>query len=242
MEPEFIVPEWPAPASVGALSTTRIGGVSAAPWKSFNLGDHVGDDPEKVMENRRILKRAAGLSVAPHWLEQVHGCRVMSEHQSACQADASYSQGAGKVCAVLTADCLPVLFCNQEGTAVAAAHAGWRGLAAGVLESTLACFEDPPSCILAWLGPAIGPQHFEVGAEVRRAFLSRQPEADCAFRPNGQDKWLADIWKLARLRLAAAGVTRVYGGGRCTFTEEQKFFSYRREGQTGRMASLVWLQ
>ncbi|WP_456448982.1 peptidoglycan editing factor PgeF, partial [Thiolapillus sp.] len=235
-------PEWPAPRSVCALSTTRMGGVSAAPWHSFNLGDHVGDDPASVKENRLLLKRFAGLPAAPRWLQQVHGCQVVTTHQPDCQADACYSHRSGDVCAVLTADCLPVLFCNESGTAVAAAHAGWRGLAAGILERTLACFTEPPSSILAWLGPAIGPEHFEVGAEVRQAFLARQPETECAFNRGGKDKWFADIWELARLRLAAAGVTRVYGGGRCTFAEADTFFSYRRDGQTGRMASLVWLR
>ena len=242
MAPEFILPDWPAPRRVRVLSTTRVGGVSAAPWNNFNLGDHVGDTPASVRANRRLLRDAGGLPAEPQWLEQVHGCQVSTPTSPRSRADASFSNRAGEVCAVLTADCLPVLFCNESGTAVAAAHAGWRGLANGVLERTLACFEDSPSSLLAWLGPAIGPRHFEVGPEVRAAFVDSQAEAASAFRPGRGDRWFADIWELARLRLAAAGVNRVYGGGRCTFTAAEIFFSYRRDGRTGRMASLIWLE
>ncbi len=242
MAPEFIVPDWPAPPVVRALSTTRPGGVSAAPRDSLNLGDHVGDAPASVLANRRILRDAAGLPAEPLWLEQVHGCDVRTAAHPVSRADAGFADEAGQVCAVLTADCLPVLFCNDSGSAVAAAHAGWRGLAAGVLERTIECFPDSPSSILAWLGPAIGPEFFEVGPEVRELFTSRDEKAQAAFRPGEGDRWFADIWMLARQRLQAAGVCRIHGGGRCTYAEKEHFFSYRRDGTTGRMASLIWLE
>ncbi len=242
MAPEFLIPDWPAPRHVRALSTTRVGGVSAAPWNSFNLGDHVGDAPASVRANRRILRDAGRLPAEPRWLEQVHGCDVSMPTLPRSRADASFSNRAGEVCVVLTADCLPVLFCNDSGTAVAVAHAGWRGLANGVLERTLACFEDSPSSLLAWLGPAIGPRHFEVGPEVRAAFVDSHAEAASAFRSGKADRWFADIWKLARQRLEAVGVSRIHGGGHCTYEEEERFFSYRRDGETGRMASLIWLE
>jgi YfiH family protein len=242
MEPEFIIPDWPAPLRVRALSTTRAGGISAVPWNSFNLGDHVGDDPDSVQTNRGILRNAGGLPAEPRWLEQVHGCDVSTPVLPRRRADACFSDRAGEVCAVLTADCLPVLFCNESATAVAAVHAGWRGLADGVLERTLACFEDPPSSLMAWLGPAIGPRFFEVGPEVREAFVGCRQEAASAFRPGKGDRWFADIWELARQRLKAAGVSRIHGGGRCTYEEEKRFYSYRRDGKTGRMASLIWLE
>ncbi len=242
MDPEFIVPDWPAPRRVRALSTTRAGGVSVAPWNSFNLGDHVGDAPASVQMNRRMLRDTGGLPAEPRWLEQVHGCDVSTSVLPRWRADAGFSDRAGEVCAVLTADCLPVLFCNDSGTAVAAAHAGWRGLADGVLEQTIACFQGPPSSLLAWLGPAIGPHHFEVGPEVRAAFVDAHAEAASAFRPGKGDRWFADIWALARQRLNAAGISRIHGGGRCTYEEEERFYSYRRDGKTGRMASLIWLE
>ncbi|WP_456372801.1 peptidoglycan editing factor PgeF [Thiolapillus sp.] len=241
MKPEFIVPDWPAPAPVRALSTTRVGGFSRPPWAGFNLGDHVGDDPLAVTANRRLLVNSAGLPDDPLWLKQVHGCSVQTGTRVKPSADACYSPERGKVCAVLTADCLPVLFCNQAGTAVAAAHAGWRGLAAGILEKTVASFDESPSRLLAWLGPAIGPAAFEVGAEVRQAFVQLQPESAMAFSPGQEGRWFADIYALARFRLSAAGVSQIYGGGYCTFTDEERFFSYRRDGVSGRMASLVWL-
>ncbi len=242
MVPEYLIPDWPAPCRVRALSTTRVGGISTAPWNSFNLGDHVGDVPARVQVNRRILRETGGLPAEPRWLEQVHGCGVSTPVFPRRRADACFSNRAGEVCAVLTADCLPVLFCNDSGTAVAAAHAGWRGLADGVLERTIACFQGPPSSLLAWLGPAIGPAHFEVGPEVRAAFVSGHAEAASAFRPGRGDRWFADIWALARQRLKSAGVSRIYGGGRCTYEEEERFYSYRRDGKTGRMASLIWLK
>lgn len=239
-----IVPQWPAPEGVGACSSTRIGGVSLPPYDSLNLGAHCGDNPEHVEENRTRLFAAGGLPSKPVWLEQVHGTAVLpltGGPYLSKRADASYSATPGTVCAVMTADCLPVLFCNRAGTEVAAAHAGWRGLCEGVLEETLACFNDKPENILAWLGPAIGPEAFEVGAEVREAFMAKAAEAVSAFRPAGE-KYFADIYLLARQRLARAGVTNIYGGDRCTFSEKQQFFSYRRDKTTGRMASFVWLR
>lgn len=240
--PEFILPRWPAPARVRALSTTRRGGRSAPPWDDFNLGDHVGDDPSAVAENRRRLVVEARLPSQPRWLEQVHGTRIAGDDAPDYRGDGAFTSQPGIVCAVLTADCLPVLLCNESGTAVAAVHAGWRGLLAGVIESALACFPDSPSAIMAWLGPAIGPNAFEVGAEVREAFLARQPQAGKAFRAGREGRWLADLYHLASLRLREWGVGRIYGGGYCTFSDSRQFFSYRRDGRTGRMASLIWLQ
>lgn len=239
---ELIYPDWPAPARVRAVSTTRRGGVSTARWASFNLGDHVGDDSGDVVRNRELLREAANLPASPQWLEQVHGCQVLSEDAAACRADARFTSRRNQVCAVLTADCLPLLLCDHQGSAVAAVHAGWRGLAAGVIENTLDCFATPRSDIMAWLGPAIGPAAFEVGEEVKQAFVSCQAEAEQAFLAAGGGKWLADIYLLARLRLNAAGVTSIHGGGFCTWSEPERFFSYRRDGQTGRMASLIWLE
>jgi YfiH family protein len=240
---KIIVPQWPMPAGVGACSSTRVGGVSASPWDSLNLGAHCGDNPEHVEENRRRFYEASELPSRPVWLEQVHGNAVLTltggEYDSK-RADASYSNKPGLVCAVMTADCLPVLFCNQAGTEVAAAHAGWRGLCDGVLEQTVAQFQDKPENILAWLGPAIGPQAFEVGPEVREAFMDKDAKADSAFRPAGE-KYFADIYQLARQRLANLGVTQVFGGERCTLSENDDFFSYRRDRTTGRMASFIWL-
>lgn len=238
---QIIKPDWPAPAAVQALVTTRAGGVSLPPYDSLNLGDHVGDDPVAVVLNRQRLR--ALLPAEPRWLKQVHGTVVAKADMivEPVEADAAVSFTAGMVCAVLTADCLPVLFCDRQGTRVAAAHAGWRGLAAGVLEAAAAAMQCPSSDILAWLGPAIGPQAFEVGEEVREAFVRDLPAAARAFTPRQSGKWLADIYELARLRLARAGVREVYGGGLCTYSDSERFYSYRREKATGRMAALVWL-
>ncbi|XBS70653.1 purine nucleoside phosphorylase YfiH [Acerihabitans sp. KWT182] len=239
----LLIPRWPAPASVRAYSSTRRGGESRPPYDSLNLGLHVGDNPGSVANNRRRLEILGGLPASPHWLDQVHGTDVAvldDEPGTPPRADAAYACAVGRVCAVMTADCLPVLFCNRSGTEVAAAHAGWRGLCAGILEQTLSCFQSNPSDILAWLGPAIGPGAFEVGPEVREAFASHDFHAGEAFIPHGE-KYFADIYQLARLRLYAAGISQIYGGDRCTVTESSTFFSYRRDGVTGRMASLVWL-
>lgn len=240
---KIIVPEWPLPKGVAACSSTRIGGVSEGAWKSLNLGAHCGDNPQHVEENRQRLFTAGQLPSSPVWLEQVHGKEVLPLSDgpySSKRADASYSKTPGTVCAVMTADCLPVLFCNRAGTEVAAAHAGWRGLCEGVLEATVNCFADKPENLLAWFGPAIGPQAFEVGPEVREAFMAKDSQAVSAFRPAGE-KYFADIYQLARQRLANVGVTAVFGGDRCTFSEKDDFFSYRRDGVTGRMASFIWL-
>ncbi|OYW39901.1 MAG: multi-copper polyphenol oxidoreductase [Hydrogenophilales bacterium 12-61-10] len=220
--------------------TTREGGVSHAPWASFNLGDHVGDDLAHVAANRAHLRQ--GLPSEPGWLKQVHSASVVETGADVPQADASFTRQTGTVSVVLTADCLPVLFCDRAGSVVAAAHAGWRGLADGVLESTVAAMKVPPAGILAWMGAAIGPQAFEVGDEVRQVFVAQHPQAAAAFVAHAPGKWLADIYLLARIRLQGLGVKAVYGGGRCTFTESERFFSYRRDGVTGRMAALIWLE
>ncbi|VUS36789.1 purine nucleoside phosphorylase YfiH [Klebsiella huaxiensis] len=240
---KLIVPQWAAPEGVVACSSTRIGGVSQYPYYSLNLGAHCGDNLQHVEENRRRMFAAGGLPSYPVWLEQVHGTAVLKldggPYESK-RADASYCNVPGTVCAVMTADCLPVLFCNRAGTEVAAAHAGWRGLCEGVLEETVSCFADRAENIMAWLGPAIGPEAFEVGAEVREAFMEKDVQAESAFRPTGE-KYLANIYQLARQRLANAGVELVFGGDRCTLSEKDDFFSYRRDKTTGRMASFIWL-
>jgi len=237
----WIVPDWDAPPSVKALVTTRHGGVSHAPFDSLNLGDHVNDDPHAVAQNRAILRQL--LPSEPMWLKQVHGIRVANADQIVdnLEADASVAHAKNSVCAVMTADCLPVLLCNDAGTVVGAAHAGWRGLVSGVIERSVEAMAVPPASVMAYLGPAIGPQAFEVGDEVRQVFMAHDPAAQLAFLPRGPGKWLADIYLLARQRLNALGVTRVYGGDFCTFTDNDRFFSYRRDGATGRMAALIWM-
>jgi hypothetical protein len=240
---ELILPSWPAPANVRAAVTTRRGGVSLPPYDTLNLGDHVGDDPAAVAGNRRRLVAALGLPAEPRWLSQVHGTFAVDAAVLGvgCEADASHTALPGVVCAVLTADCLPVLLCNRNGTQVAAVHAGWRGLLNGIIEQCIAAMGGEDE-LLAWLGPAIGPQAFEVGEEVREAFVADTPEAVAAFAPLPNGRWLADIYALARQRLHRAGVTSVYGGGHCTFSEPERFYSYRRDGRTGRMASLIWME
>lgn len=240
--PDWIVPDWPAPPGVCALVTTRSGGLSEGPWASMNLALHVGDDPDAVHANRRILREF--LPAGPVWLDQVHGRTVVdaSVTHAAVRADAAFACRRGVVCAVLTADCLPVLLCDRAGTVVAAAHAGWRGLAGGVLEATVEAMGVSPDSVMAWLGPAIGPEAFEIGADVREIFCDGDPETGPAFVPGARPgKWFADLYRLARFRLARAGVLQVAGGGRCTYGEGERFYSYRRDGVTGRFASLVWL-
>jgi len=240
----WIEPNWPAPARVRAVSTTRVGGESRGPYASLNLGDHVGDDPAAVTQNRRLLRERLALPAEPHWLRQVHGCAVAGVQldDPGCEADAAVAFGPGAVCAVLTADCLPLLLCDRAGTRVAAVHAGWRGLAEGVIEAAVVRLAADPGDLLVWLGPAIGPAAFEVGGEVRERFLATGgAAAAAAFRPDGGGKWLADIYLLARLRLRSVGVDGVFGGGLCTWSDPVRFFSYRRDGATGRMASLIWL-
>lgn len=248
--PSWQTPDWPAPPTVQALSTWRGGGVSAAPYESLNLGGHVGDVEAAVAENRRALRAAAGLPAEPAWLEQVHGAAVrdLDSAPQAGPADAAVTRHAGRVCAILTADCLPVIFATASGDRVGAAHAGWRGVAAGVLEATVRAMAAPPQELLAWLGPAIGPRQFEVGAEVREALLQGDPAAEAAFAVNARGRYLADLYALARGRLRRLGVERIHGGGAggaptpCTFTEDTRYFSHRRDGPTGRQATLIWLK
>lgn len=237
----WLTPDWPAPANVRACVTTRAGGVSVEPFDSFNLGDHVGDEPAAVAENRRRL--TVGLGCQPAWLSQVHGIEVVEADPSAvATADASWSATPGVACTIMTADCLPALFCDRAGTRVGAAHAGWRGLAGGVLEATVDAMGIAPAELLVWLGPSIGPRAFEVGSEVREAFMLEHAEAARAFVPSANaGKYMADIYELARIRLAAKGVTAAYGGDFCTFTDTGRFYSYRRSSRTGRLASLIWL-
>ncbi len=240
----FMEPDWPAPAQIKALSTTRLGGISHPPYDSLNLGLHVNDDQNAVLANRDRLAQAAKLPTTPLWLQQVHGTRVIdaNDWHAGIEADASYSKQPEQVCTILTADCLPVLLTDAEGLEVAAAHAGWRGLLNGVLENTVSQFSARADQLLAWLGPAIGPEQFEVGAEVFDAFTSHTAEAEKAFRPHGNDHYLADIYLLARQRLSRLGIESVFGGQHCTVSEEEQFFSYRRDGNTGRMASLIWIE
>ncbi|CAH0534304.1 Polyphenol oxidase [Vibrio stylophorae] len=246
---EWIIPNWPAPAHIQACTTTRIGGISEGVFAGFNVGDHVGDNPTHVAQNRaQLAQRFAG---PIHWLTQTHSTRVVNLDlgpANQADADASFSSQINQICAVMTADCLPVLFCDRLGTQVAAAHAGWRGLCDGVLEQTLSHFSQPIADILVWLGPAIGPKAFEVGAEVREQFIAQQAQAVSAFtaaqaiNPHADShKYFADIYQLARLRLQALGIDAesIYGGDYCTYTDAARFFSYRREGQTGRMVSCI---
>jgi len=239
----WIVPDWPAPAHVRALTTTRKGGVSQGPYARMNLADHVGDDPAAVAQNRQRLQQQHELPGEPLWLQQVHGNTPVNalECGTAPAADASWCHQAGVVCAVLTADCLPILMCDRCGETIAAVHAGWRGLAAGVIGKTVRRMQVPAENLLAWLGPAIGPQAYQVGDEVRDAFISHQDRASLAFQRIA-DGWKADLYLLARQRLADCGVTAIYGGNHCTFREHEDFFSFRRDGATGRMASLIWLE
>lgn len=237
----FITPDWPAPANVKALQTTRNGGVSTGVYASLNLGDHVKDHPQHVAANRQLL--SGYMPSEPVWLNQVHGVRVIDAALSSCleSADASFATRKQVVCVTMTADCLPVLLCDQAGTAVAAIHAGWRSLCDGVIEATVAAMPVQASQLMAWLGPAIGPEAFEVGSEVRAQFMAQDARAELAFQAKA-DKWLGDLYAIARQRLQTLGITQVYGGGRCTFNEPETFFSYRRDGDTGRMGSVIWLE
>ncbi len=243
MNNDWIVPDWPAPANVKALITTRAGGVSTGPHASFNLGLRADDDPQAVARNRALLQ--AFLPQPPKWLRQVHGTRVVDADAltDSAEADASVAGNAGTVCAIMIADCLPVLFTNRSGTRVAAAHAGWRGLAGGVIANTVAALRDAgddAADLLAYIGPGIGPTAFEVGADVYHAFTAGDAESKAAFVAHAQDKWLADLFHLARRALARAGVTQIYGGGMCTYSDPARFYSYRRDKVTGRMAALIW--
>lgn len=242
---QFIQPDWPAPETVRALVTTRQGGVSLPPFKSFNLGLHVGDNPEHVQQNRQRLQQYLGTANKPQWLRQVHGNRVVAAKPDADvpEADACFTDLPNLPCAVMTADCLPVFFCTRQGDRVAVAHAGWRGLAGGVLEATLDKMQVAAREVLVWLGPAIGPQQFEVGGEVRDAFIAFSACCSEAFinHPTKPNHWFADIYQLARIRLQLRGVDKVYGGDFCTYSNSEQFFSYRRDADTGRMANLIWI-
>jgi YfiH family protein len=242
--PQLLTPEWAAPPAVRAAFTLRGGGVSAPPFDSLNLGAHVGDEPAAVAENRRRVREVLELPAEPAWLEQVHGTRVADLETSGtlAPADAVLTRTRGQVCAVQVADCMPVVFAARDACAVAVAHAGWRGLAAGVLEATVAALGARPGGLLAWLGPAISQPHFEVGAEVREAFLKSDPGGSGAFVRNARGRWQCDLVALARRRLDALGVTAVAGGSWCTYADPVRFFSFRRDGRCGRMAALVWLE
>ena len=239
-----MTPDWPAPPTVHALTSTREIGFSVDPYSSLNLAQHVGDNSESVAENRSLLARQLALPEEPCWLAQMHGTELLNLDKNAFdkKADGSFTQKINKICAVLTADCLPVLICSRAGDRVAALHAGWRGLAAGIVGKGIQAMGVEASELLVWLGPAIGPKKFEVGSEVYNAFVDKNPDTKTAFDPTREGHWLADLYKLARIQLRELGVDQVYGGKHCVFSDEDRFFSYRRDGVTGRMASLIWLQ
>lgn len=239
----FIEPLWPAPKTIKAYTTLRHGGVSPSPYAAFNLGENTGDNQLNIKENRNILKNALQLPVEPIWIRQIHGTKVLPAipQNRETEADATYSTEIDQVCVVLTADCLPILLCDQKGQYVAAIHAGWRGLSQGIIGNTLSTAPSPPSEILAWFGPAISQKHFEVGNEVREIFIQRDPEAIHAFQPSPSGRWMGDLYHLARLQLQKLGVDNIFGGEFCTFAQKEQFYSYRRDDQkTGRMASLIW--
>ena len=240
----FITLDWPAPDNIRAVSTTRQGGFSQTPFDSLNLGDHVGDDSSLVLKNREQLRTIIQAPEDPRWLNQVHGNQVIDsgDWQLDIKADAIFSQNSNHVCSIMTADCLPILLCNQQGSAVAAIHAGWRSLAGGIIEQTIQRFSCNSDSIMAWLGPAIGPSQFEVGQDVYDAFCQYSPSANHAFKATDDTHYLADIYLLARQRLLSEGVSAIYGGDCCTVSDNQRFFSYRRDQQSGRMATLIWIQ
>ena len=244
----IITPEWPAPENVRAAITTRIGGASQPPYNSFNLATHVGDDRANIDINRRQLRQQLNLPSEPQWLNQTHGVEVLAAQTDGVirDADGCFSHQPKKICLVQTADCLPVLLCNREGTEVAAIHAGWRGLAAGIVAKGVATFTS--NQLMAYLGPAISQAHFEVGADVLNAFLQRSDNflgsaaiVEC-FHQTDEQHWMADIYGLARLSLQACGVTDIFGGEYCSYADRERFYSYRRDGVTGRMATLIWRQ
>lgn len=242
MNDSLIIPHWPAPANIKALTTTRRGGCSQAPFDSFNLGLHVGDNTIDVLANRCRLQKMAQLPDRPKWLQQVHGDQVVDAAVlgEPVAADASFSTKASTVCVVMTADCLPIILCNKQGSFVAAIHAGWRSLANGIIENTVTKYCDNSNDLLAWLGPCIGPKHFEVGTEVREQFINNDEKASVAFKAQ-QDKWLADLQLLAQQRLQDLGIQAIYHHQACTFSDPSEYFSYRREGNTGRMATMIWI-
>ena len=248
MSVKILSPDWNVPNQIKAYVTTRIGGVSLAPYESMNLASHVGDDLQSVLENRKIIKEQLNFPNEPCWLDQVHGTNVMTLKGSApliTKADAFYTNKKNIVGVVLTADCLPVLITNDTGTEIAVAHAGWKGLLNGVIEETVKQFTSAPQTLHVWLGPAIGPEQFEVGDDVREGFLNEgtvtSDKVKQAFKVKSEQKWLADIYLLARQRLEILGVENISGGDFCTVTESEKFYSFRRDGPTGRMASFIWI-
>ncbi len=239
----WIDADWPAPANIHAGVTTRLGGCSRTPFDSFNLAAHVGDDPNAVERNRAALRRRLSLPAEPHWLQQVHGTAIRdaSETGSPC-ADATWADRPGEVCAVLTADCVPILLCNRSGTEIAAVHAGWRGLSGGIIAKAAARFRAEPGMLLAWLGPHIGPAHYRVGDDVRNACLTASAAASAGFTDAGADHWFADLGYLVRSALAECGVTACFASPHCCFSRDELYYSYRRDRVTGRMASLIWME
>ena len=244
--PHFIKPNWPAPAMVRACMTTREGGHSRPPWHTFNLADHVGDDAQAVARNRRLLIDTLGLRAEPLWLNQVHGSSVIDADELALgvprpDGDACVTSTVGRACAVLTADCVPLLLCDRLGIRVAAAHVGWRGLVAGVIEAAVDAMRCPAGHLLAWLGPGIGADVFEVGGDVRDILMGDDPALQCAFAPSPNGRWIADLHALARRRLKNVGVTDIHDEPGCTYSDPERFYSYRRDTTTGRMATLIWI-
>lgn len=237
----LIQPNWPAPSNIGSIQTTRIGGLSIAPYDSLNLAGHVDDNPHNVARNRQLLNGL--VPTEPVWLKQVHGTQVIDAAKSNCieSADASFTTNSNVVCVTMTADCLPILLCDKAGTVVASVHAGWRSLCDGVIEKTINKMPVDALELMAWLGPAIGPDAFEVGGEVREQFMSHDAQAMVAFKKVKQDKWLGNLYLLAKQRLQALGVADIYGEAMCTYSNPKQFFSYRRDGNTGRMATMIWL-
>ncbi len=248
MNTELIRPDWPAPSHIKAYSTTRhleTSGTSTQEYQSFNLALHVNDQPAQVARNRKLLSKHLQLPCAPAWLNQVHGIELVDldrkiKPATMPKADGSYSQRVNQICVIMSADCLPILLTDTRGSQVAALHAGWRSLASGIIENLLHQWPTPLGQVMAWLGPAIGPESFEVGAEVRQAFIAQDSNATKAFHPCHKAKWLANLYLLAKQRLKSQGINHIYGGDYCTFKDHSRFFSYRRDGQTGRMASLIW--
>jgi YfiH family protein len=235
-----LIPDWPAPGNIHAATTLRTGGVSTGPYAGMNPALHVGDQTDRVLQNRQILKERLHLPSEPVWLNQIHSNLAIdaAKSESLPDADSSYTSKPGIVCTVMTADCLPLLVCDTSGTYIAAIHAGWRGLLAGIITNTVKNL--PKSNLMVWLGPAIGPESFEVGSEVRDVFMKKSDEFATAFKQAGDDKWLADIYQLARIELIQLGIEKVYGGNFCTVSDQARFFSYRRDHETGRMATLIW--
>ena len=242
--PTIIVPDWPAPPNIHAFSTTRLGGFSLPPYQQLNLGNHVGDEQLSVTKNRQLLISSQNLPQSPYWLKQIHSTRVINtlDWHADIEADASFSTSINHICTVMTADCLPILLCDIQGNHVAAIHVGWRGLLAGIIENTVKQLACPPNELLCWLGPAIGPTAFEVGADVHGAFINTNSADIAAFTDVDKTHWLADLYLLAHHRLQRAGISAVYGGNFCSFNDRERFFSYRRDGITGRMATMIWIE